>query len=72
MPTLRIEISDEVWSGLRRVALEQSIDVQEVIKRGMSLYGIWTAYRREGKKLTIAEADGSYYVELQIPGITDV
>ena len=70
MKYVQIRVSDDVHKALELAAKDEGTSITEFVRRGIQVYGIVRAYRKEGKKLAIIDKDRHVLAELLIPGIT--
>ena len=71
--TISIRFSDEVYNGLDRVSSENSVPIDEIIRRGVVAYGSVQRHKKEGRSLAVFDPSiEQLYGELSLPQITDL
>lgn len=70
MKNVQVRFSDEAYRGLEHIAKDEATTLADIVRKGLQLYGILRAYRKEGKTLAMLDENRMIQAELIIPGIT--
>lgn len=67
---VQVRFPDELHKTLELIAEEEHTTLADIMRKGLQLYGIIRAYRKEGKQVALVDESGNVVAHLVIPGIT--